>query len=134
MKRVPFIIGCLILFQLGCQKNVIYDLEMINTEKYINQPVYRLLDDIGRPYKDYQFIDEPLGRIIGCAFVYDKDQHLIIYLTRDLLYLEEFKTDMTWDINIFKKEKIGAIYVEKLISGRKPLSRPISEVHRGAQD
>jgi hypothetical protein len=117
MKREGLIILSICLFLVfvqSCCKKQIKDLTKIETQDYINKPVEELLSDIGRPYQEYQFISEPPGVLSGCVFVYDNDQCLKVYLTKKLSYLDEYNEKMDWDIDLFKKERIGSIRIEKL--------------------
>jgi len=99
----------LILF-LSCSKSD--QVKMFDKEKFIGKPVCEFINSFGLEYTDYQFVQEPPGKLIGCQFVFSKDLRIIVYV-KELKHVKKFNIDGKWDIEKFKKETISDIEIIK---------------------
>lgn len=85
----------------------------VNLKKYIGKTVGELLEtDLVKHYKDYNWSDEPPGKLNSLNLNYQNEVNLQIY-AQQLKFTPSFSEINKFNIELFKKEKITKIIIEK---------------------
>ncbi|GMT49219.1 MAG: hypothetical protein IEMM0008_0758 [bacterium] len=91
------------------------DLLKINVNFFKGKTVKTLLEYIPYNYLDYLYLQDPVGLLQGCEFLYQGNILLSVYLNiNELKYLKHFSDTLDWDIEKFKQEIIYEAKIEKI--------------------
>ena len=105
-----FVLFLFSLLIVNCTNN---QSEKSNIEKdFVGKTVQEFLDSRQERYVEYQFVQEPPGKLIGCQFVYSPEMRIVLY-AYELKHVKKFNIYGNWDFEKFKKETISAIEVVK---------------------
>lgn len=102
----------------GCVSGNLYvtddnvPIQFINYDKFIGNKFSTLLKVIGDREYDYQFINEPPLKLVGCQLSFETDQRMLVYF-QDITSQPKFNIEGDWDFEKLNEEVISSI---KMIS------------------
>ncbi len=85
--------------------------------QFKGKTVQELLDYIGEEHLRSGAFDEPPGELSGYDFQFRPYHFIRVYPVGRLQYQESFSADMTWDLELFKLEKIEFVEYYQSVHG-----------------
>ncbi len=80
--------------------------------KTVNYFLSIIKSEMKSDYIEYDFLDEPPGKLNGCIFYYPNNKAFTVYVnTYKLKYLNAFSKKISWNLMLFKKEIVTIIEV-----------------------